>query len=51
MARLDLSPDTLLELLPNAATSVGYMLTWGSSAMLVSLVQGIDAALGGPGRY
>lgn len=50
MGRLDLAPQVLLELLPNAALSVGYMGTWGSSALVVSLLQGIDAALGGPGR-
>lgn len=51
MGRLDLSPHTLMEILPNAAHSVGYMVTWGSASILVSLAQGLDAASGGPGRY
>ncbi|WP_314038425.1 hypothetical protein [Dietzia sp. CH92] len=51
MHRLDLNPGTWLELLPGAAHSVGYMVTWGSSALLVSLAQGLDAALGGRGRW
>ncbi|HMT48941.1 hypothetical protein [Dietzia sp. UBA5065] len=51
MVRDELTPQTLLGLLPNVAHSVGYMATWGSGALSVSLAHGIDAALGGPGRH
>lgn len=51
MGRFDVSPQTLLEISPMLAYAVAYMFSWGNSANWVSVFQGIDAALGGRGRY
>lgn len=51
MGRLDLHPDNLLAIAPALFQSLAYSFTWGSLANIVTSVDGIDAALGGPGRY
>ncbi|NLD86468.1 MAG: hypothetical protein GX636_11235 [Actinomycetales bacterium] len=49
--RFDVPHDVLMQMVPNIGHAVAYMFTWGNAANLVSIVQGIDAASGGPGRY
>jgi hypothetical protein len=51
MGRFDVSPQTLIEISPALAYAVAYMFSWGNSANWVSSAQGVDAALGGRGRY
>jgi len=51
MGRFDVTPQTLLEISPTLAYAVAYMFSWGNSANWVSMFQGVDAALGGRGRY
>ncbi|WP_264886590.1 hypothetical protein [Dietzia sp. NCCP-2495] len=51
MGRLDLHPDDLLAIAPAIFHSLAYSFTWGSLANVVTSVDGLDAAMGDPGRY
>lgn len=51
MGRLDLHLDDLLAIAPAVLHSLFYSFTWGSLANIVTSVDGLDAAMGGPGRY
>lgn len=51
MGRLDLPLADLLAIAPAAFHSLAYSFTWGSLANIVTSVDGLDAATGGPGRY
>lgn len=51
MGRFDLSPDQLLAIAPAFLQTIFYGFTWGSLANVVTSVDAVDAAMGGPGRY
>ena len=51
MGRLFLDPQDLIRIAPALLGSLGYSSTWGSLANIVTSVDGINAGLGGPGRY
>lgn len=51
MDRLFLAPEDLLAIAPALLGSLGYSVTWGSLANIMTSVDGIEAGLGGTGRY